>query len=74
MEIGRFNKRRANEMFSQGLLTALMTGAVYIVFLLLLGSSIISHISPDEEILSTVYRFYVDDEYGSEVLYDNDRL
>ena len=49
-QVGKFNKRRANEFFSQGVITALAVGAFYALLLLLIGGSVIGRIAPDEEI------------------------
>lgn len=49
-QIGRFNKRRANEYFSQGLLMAILTGVLYVLLLLLFSAFFITNLSDDEEI------------------------
>ena len=57
-EVGKFNKRRANEIFSQGVITALLMGAIYALALLLLGFVIISWLSPSKEIMEYLSDYY----------------
>ena len=57
-QVGKFNKRRANEFFSQGVFTALLSGALYAVALLIFGNLIISCLSPTEEIKRYLNEYY----------------
>ena len=48
--VGKFDKKRANQMFSQGVLTALLLGAGYALTLLIFGSTLINSLSDSPEI------------------------
>lgn len=48
-QVGRFDKRRANEFFSQGVIMALLAGVLYILVLFSFGSLFISNLTDNEE-------------------------
>ena len=49
-QVGKFDKRRANEFFSEGVITAFLLGTLYSFTMLLLGPVIIRNLSPTQEI------------------------
>ena len=56
--VGKFDKRRANEFFSQGMYTAFLLGAVYALLMLLLGGTVIQSLSSSEEIVHYLKDYY----------------
>ena len=56
--VGKFEKKRANQVFSQGLLTALILGAVYSLILLALGNTMINALSDSPEIQQYLREYY----------------
>ena len=57
-QVGKFNRHRADEFFSQGIITALLMGLFYSIGLLLLGPAIISTVSPQGEIRPLLDEYY----------------
>ena len=56
--VGRFDKRRADELFSQGMYTAILTGAVYAAVMFLLGGTVIKGLSPSAGITRYLSDYY----------------
>ena len=57
-QVGKFNKKRANEFFSQGVITALATGAIYALVLLMVSRPLIDGIAPSEEIRQNLSEYF----------------
>lgn len=58
LEVGRFNKKRAGEFFSQGIILALLIGVLYSLVLFILGQKMISRVSVDEGIVRYLSEYY----------------
>lgn len=56
--VGKFDKKRANQIFSQGLLMAVILGAVYVLALFLLGNTLIRGLSDSPEIQQYLRQYY----------------
>ncbi len=57
-QVGKFDKRRANEFFSQGLMMALLSGVIYASLLLVLGRSILPMLTVDEAIRKLMSEYF----------------
>ncbi len=57
-QVGRFDKRRANEFFSQGLMMAFLSGVLYASLLFLLGSFVITRLTDDETIRGLMSEYF----------------
>lgn len=57
-QVGKFNRRRANEFFSQGVIAAIFTGVAYALLMILLGNKIIPGITPSGKIQQYLRDYY----------------